>query len=107
MAKKPRVSVPKKAKKGDTIMIKTLVSHPMETGRRKDKDGNVIPRLIINKFVVNFNGKEVFSADMDTAVSADPYFAFPFKASESGTFEFIWVDDNGAKMTASKKIAVN
>ncbi len=106
MAKKPRVSVPKSAKKGDVIKIKTLVSHPMETGQRKDKDGNVIPRLIISKFSVRFNGKEVFSADMDTSVSVDPYFAFPFKVTESGTFDFTWIDDNGAKVTAQKKITV-
>lgn len=107
MAKKPRISVkPTKAKKGDTIMVKSLFSHPMETGRRKDKDGNVIPRLIINKHTVTLNGKEVFRADLDTAVSADPYIAFPMRATESGKLEFTWIDDNGKKVTASKDITV-
>ena len=71
MAKpKPRVRVPKKAKKGDIVTIKTLISHKMETGNRKGKDGNKIPRLIINKFVANFNGKQVFASDWHPAVSA-------------------------------------
>ena len=57
MAKaKPRVKVPKSAKAGDVITIKTLISHKMESGQRKDKAGKVIPRKIINKFTCEFNG---------------------------------------------------
>jgi sulfur-oxidizing protein SoxZ len=104
---KPRISVPSSAKKGDVIEIKTLVSHPMETGRRKAEDGKVIPRLIIHTFICTFNGKQVFKAAMDTSMSADPYIAFPFKVTESGTFEFVWIDDNGAKVTDTKKIEAN
>ena len=50
---KPRVKVPKTAAAGDVITIKTLISHKMESGVRKDGDGNVIPRSIINRFVAN------------------------------------------------------
>ncbi|MEO5336766.1 MAG: thiosulfate oxidation carrier complex protein SoxZ [Magnetospirillum sp. WYHS-4] len=104
---KPRISVPASAKKGEVIEIKTLISHPMETGRRKAEDGSVIPRLILNKFICSFNGKEVFSANMDTSVSADPYIAFPFKVTESGKFEFVWIDDKNAKVTETKAIEAN
>ena len=107
MAKKPRIKVPKTAKKGDIIKIKTLVLHKMETGFRKDrKTKKLVPRMIINKFVATFNGKEVFSANMSPAISANPYFAFHTKATESGTFEFTWTDDKGKTVTASRKIAV-
>ena len=47
---KPRVKVPKKASAGETVTIKTLISHPMESGQRKDKDGKLTPCKIINKF---------------------------------------------------------
>ncbi|MBL4767153.1 MAG: thiosulfate oxidation carrier complex protein SoxZ, partial [Rhodobacteraceae bacterium] len=47
---KPRVKVPKTASAGVAITIKTLISHKMESGQRKDKDGNPIPRSIINRF---------------------------------------------------------
>ena len=68
MAKiKPRVKVPKKAKAGEAVTIKTLISHPMESGQRKDKKGNIIPRKIINKFVATFNGEEAFSATIEPA----------------------------------------
>ncbi len=106
MAKKPRVKVPSSAKKGEVIQIKTLAPHKMETGRRKKK-GKLIPRMIINKFVCKFNGKVVFSADMHPAISANPYFSFYTKVSESGTFEFSWTDDKGKTVKASRKISVN
>ncbi len=108
MAKKPRVKVPKKAKAGDIIQLKTLMSHVMETGARKDKKtGKLIPRKIINKFVCKFNGKEVMSADLHPAIAANPYFAFYAKASESGTFDFEWTEDGGAVIKASGKMTVS
>jgi sulfur-oxidizing protein SoxZ len=106
MAEKPRLKVPKEAKKGEIIEIKTLVSHPMETGLRKDASGNIIPRKIINKFTCEFNGKPVFSADIEAAVAANPYLQFAAKLEESGTFKFTWVDDDGTVTTTEEKITV-
>ncbi len=107
MARKPRIKVPKTAKKGDIIQVKTLILHKMETGQRKDKKTKkLVPRMIINKFMVTFNGKEVFSADMHPAISANPYFAFHTKVAKSGTFEFSWTDDKGKTVKASRKITV-
>ncbi|MBC8269571.1 MAG: thiosulfate oxidation carrier complex protein SoxZ [Rhodospirillaceae bacterium] len=108
MANKPRVKVPKKAKSGDIIQIKTLMSHKMETGNRKDKKtGKLIPRKIINKFVCSFKGKEVMSAVLHPAVAANPYLAFYAKATESGTFDFEWTEDGGKTITASGDITVS
>ncbi len=107
MAKvKPRVKVPKKAAKGDIIEIKTLITHKMESGQRKDKEGNRIPRKILNKFTCTFNGAEIFSADWHPAISANPYMAFDAVATESGTFEFTWVDDDGSTYSKTAKITV-
>ena len=61
---KPRIKLPDSAKVGDLIEIKTLISHVMETGQRKDADGKTIPRSIINSFKVKFAGKDVFSAEL-------------------------------------------
>ncbi|MCB8837201.1 thiosulfate oxidation carrier complex protein SoxZ [Aurantimonas sp. VKM B-3413] len=103
---RPRVKVPKTASAGDVITIKTLISHEMESGQRKDKDGKVIPREIINKFTCEFNGTKVFECELEPAVSANPYFEFSAKVPESGTFKFIWVDDNGSTYTDEQKITV-
>ncbi|MAS06217.1 MAG: thiosulfate oxidation carrier complex protein SoxZ [Ahrensia sp.] len=105
-AVKPRVKVPKSASAGEVITIKTLISHPMESGQRKDNDGNPIPRQIINKFTCEFNGQAVFSCDIDPAVSANPYLEFTAKVNEAGTFKFTWVDDDGSVYTDEKEIAL-
>jgi len=106
MAEKPRLKLPKEAKKGDVIEIKTLLAHIMESGQRKDKDGKTIPRKIINKFACEFNGKPVFSADIEPAVAANPYIQFNAKVDESGTFKFTWTDDDGSVTTTEEQIKV-
>jgi sulfur-oxidizing protein SoxZ len=104
---KPRIKLDKKdAKKGDIIEVKALVSHIMETGQRKDRDGKVIPRKILNKFTATVNGKEVFSADFEPAISANPYIQFKFKAMESGPVVLTWIDDDGSKVVGEDTIKV-
>ena len=104
---KPRVKVPTTAAKGAVIEIKTTISHPMHTGRVKDKQGKTIPRQIINKFVCKFNGQEVFMADLQPSIAANPYIQFNVKVNESGTFEFLWHEDGGEIYTTSKDITVS
>lgn len=106
MAEKPRLKLPKEAKKGEVIQIKTLLSHIMESGQRKDKDGKPIPRKIINTFTCEFNGKPVFSANLEPAIAANPYIQFNAQVNESGTFKFTWKDDDGTVTTAEEKITV-
>lgn len=103
---KPRVRVPKKAAKGEIVEIKTLISHKMESGRRKGKDGKLVPQSIINKVSVTFNGKSVFDADWHPAISANPYMSFFAKVEESGEFAFKWVDDDGSVYEKTAKITV-
>ncbi len=103
---KPRVKVPKKAKAGDTITIKTLISHKMHSGRRKDKSGNLIPRDIINRFTCEFNGESVLEVLLEPSVSTNPYFEFDAKVPESGEFKFTWYDDDGSVYETAKKIEV-
>jgi sulfur-oxidizing protein SoxZ len=102
----PRVRAPNKAKVGEVIEIKSLISHEMESGQRRDSTGKVVPRKIINKFTASFNGKTFFEADWQPAISANPYQAFFFKATESGEFKFVWKDDDGKEYSSTSKIAV-
>lgn len=101
---RPRIKVPKKIAAGDLIKIKTLVSHKMESGQRKDSEGKIIPRMIINKFSCEFNGTPVFSCDLGPAVAANPYFEFKAKVDVPGTLKFTWVDDEGEVIEAEKEI---
>ena len=100
------INVPPRAKRGEIIEIKTLISHVMETGFRRTQVGGVIPRDIIRRFVCTYNGTEVFSADLHPAVSANPFFVFSTVATESGTLVFTWTGDNGFSVTESATITV-
>jgi sulfur-oxidizing protein SoxZ len=102
----PRVRMPTSAKVGEVIEVKTLISHEMESGNRKDKDGKSIPRKIIRSFAASFNGREVFRSDWHPAIAANPYLAFFVRVPEAGTFEFAWTDDDGSVYKAEQKIAI-
>ena len=103
---KPRVKVPKTAAAGDEITIKTLISHKMESGQRKDDDGNIIPRSIINRFTCDFNGENVVDVTLEPAISTNPYLEFEALVPEAGEFKFTWYDDDGSIYEESKKIAI-
>ncbi|MDF1803126.1 thiosulfate oxidation carrier complex protein SoxZ [Thalassovita sp.] len=103
---KPRIKAPKKATAGEAVTLKTLISHKMESGQRKNKDGSVIPRSIINRFTCEFNGKSVVDVTMESAISTNPYFEFEAVVPETGELVFTWYDDDGSVYTASKKVAV-
>jgi sulfur-oxidizing protein SoxZ len=104
---KPRLRVPTSAKKGEVVEIKTLITHPMETGQRKDASGNLVPRLIVSSLAVTYNGKPVLNAKLEPAVSANPYFSFFVKVEESGTLKLTWTDDNKQSWSAESKIEVS
>jgi sulfur-oxidizing protein SoxZ len=92
---------------GEIIDIRTLISHTMESGQRRDADGNVIPRHIINTFRCEFEGEVVFECEMEPAISANPYMQFTVKPERSGTLTFTWIDDDGEEITATEEITVN
>lgn len=100
------ISVPKTAKKGDVIEIKTLISHVMETGYRPGSDGRVVPRDILRRFTCRYNDEEVFSADLHPAIAANPFISFTTVATASGTLSFIWSGDNGFSQTETATITV-
>jgi sulfur-oxidizing protein SoxZ len=100
------INVPKKAKNGDVIEIKTLMSHVMETGYRRTTSGGVVPRDIITSFTCRFNGEEIFRADLFPATAANPFISFFTVATKSGKFDFEWIGDNGFTETAAASIVV-
>ena len=100
------INVPKTAKRGEIIEIKTLMSHIMETGYRHLASGEVVPRDIITSFACRYNGVEIFRADLFPAIAANPFITFFTVATESGKFEFEWIGDNGFTETASASMIV-
>ena len=100
------INVPARAKRGDIIEIKTLMSHIMETGYRRTAAGDLVTRDIVTSFTCRYNGKEIFRADLFPAVAANPFLSFFTVAQDSGKFEFEWIGDKGFSETASASITV-
>jgi sulfur-oxidizing protein SoxZ len=100
------INGPAKAKRGDVIEIKTLLSHPMETGFRPAMDGKLIPRDIITQFVCTYDGEVVFSAELFPAIAANPFIAFTTVATRTGTLVFSWTDSQGQTQVQTAPINV-
>jgi sulfur-oxidizing protein SoxZ len=104
------ITMPKTARAGEVIEIRTLIAHPMETGYRPGEDGAIQPRNLIRRLSCRyFDGREdveIFSADLFPAVAANPFISFFTVATASGTLRFQWTGDNGFTQTESVALTV-
>ena len=101
-----KVQVPQSVKAGEAFEVRVLLQHPMETGFRRDLDGNSIPMHIVDKLSCTYGGNEVFHADFGSGMSANPYVAFFVTASRSGELVVQWSDDRGDTGRASATVNV-
>ncbi len=102
------VRVPRRISKGQTFKIQMVITHPMETGFRKDKKtGKIIPAHYITKVEFYFNGNRVTTMHTGAGLSRNPYFAIKMRASESGTLTIKYEDNKGGKWQKSVKINVS
>lgn len=85
---------------GGVVEVKLLMKHEMETGRRKDDAGKLIPAWHITQMVAKVKNKEVFEAHFGTGISKDPFINFKFRGASKGDEIVIsWVDSKGEKRT--------
>jgi len=88
------------AAKGDMTEVRVLMSHPMETGQRKNAAGDTIPAHFITDVEATHNGKSVLKAQWSTAVSQNPFLSFKFKGGAKGDKLAVkWVDNKGEART--------
>lgn len=92
--------------KGGLVTVKALMSHPMETGLRKNKKtGKMIPENFIQEVTAEHNGKNVLTAYWGPAISKNPYLSFKFNGGNSGdSLKLSWTDNNGKSDTIDAKI---
>ncbi|TMG93455.1 MAG: thiosulfate oxidation carrier complex protein SoxZ [Betaproteobacteria bacterium] len=91
---------------GDSTEVKVLMSHEMETGQRKDAQGQTIPAWFIQNVIVTWNGRTVLSAQWGTAVSKNPFLSFKFKGGAKGDrIAISWMDNRGDKRSDETVIA--
>lgn len=101
------INMPRQARRGEVIAIRTTIAHPMESGFRVDAEGRTLPRKIIQRFSCRYDGELVFSASLSPAVAANPYIAFSTIATHSGTLSFDWEGDDGFRQTERVTIDVS
>jgi sulfur-oxidizing protein SoxZ len=86
--------------KGDIADVRILIMHPMETGQRKNEQGQFVPAHFITNVVVTHNGKPVLNADWSQAVSRNPFLGLRVKNAKLGDkITVTWVDNRGDKRT--------
>ena len=80
----------------DYIEVKALIKHPMETGIRKDRKGDLIPAHYIENLTAEANGAVVFSAQWGSGIATNPYISFRFKGAKAGDeLKLSWQDNTG------------
>lgn len=93
-----------KAIDGGLIEVKALMTHPMETGLRKDSAGELVPAHYITEVVVTANDKEVLKTNWGGSVSKSPYLSFNYKGAVGDKLKLTWKDNKDG--TDSAEIAV-
>ncbi len=101
-----KIRVPKRAAAGETVGVRVLIRHPMETGFRRDDAGRAAPYNVVEEVVCRYGGREVFRARFSSGVAANPYLLFYLRADASGEIEATWRDMTGATGSARARLDV-
>ena len=99
-----RIRVPEKAKAGEVVTVRVLVTHPMEIIQFKDGKPVAKQYNYIHRVEATYNGKKVFAAETTQAVSQNPLMAFPVRVTEPGTVRVIFQDTQGKTYTGQAEI---
>lgn len=86
--------------------VKCLISHPMDSGLRKNKKTKkLIPARFIQEINCEYGGKTVMNAQWSGTISKNPFFSFSFKGASSGdTIKISWADNTGKKDSTEAKM---
>ena len=102
MAKKTKIRA---KEKNGVVTVKSLMSHPMETGLRKNKKtGKKIPPNYIQEVTAKAGDKTVMEAYWGGAISKNPYLSFKYKGSKGDMLTISWIDNQGKSDTATAKV---
>jgi sulfur-oxidizing protein SoxZ len=96
----PRIRIPRSARAGEVIEIRTLIEHPMETGLQGPR------RDMLTRMLVRMNGETVLAAEFRNGTSANPYHVFFVRMERTSTFDFTWTDEAGRSARAEARVTV-
>jgi len=100
------INVPKDIRANEPFDVKVLISHPMESGQRRDQLGLAIPRDIINHFICALDGETVLEAELFPAIAANPFLSFSAVTEKSGILTLTFTHDHGVTQTGTVSIIV-
>jgi len=100
-----RIRVPAQIQKGDLITVHSIVSHPMDTGFFRTRDGDPIPAYFIKDVVVTYGDREVARFEWTSGVSRDPVVTFTLRADREAPLTMVWTDNKGGVYRQSTAIA--
>ena len=91
-----RIRLPQRISRGDTILVHSIVQHPMDTGFFRTTDGQPIPAWFIRDVVVKYAGQQVAKFTWTSGISRDPVMSFHLVADREGPLTMQWSDSKGA-----------
>src|SRR3954454_3787136 len=100
-----RIKVPDQIKRGEVIMVNSIISHPMDTGVFRTVEGAPIPAYFIKDVVVTYGSREVARFEWTSGVSKNPVVTFTLKADLEGPLTMVWTDNHGAVFKQSVNIS--
>jgi len=100
-----RIRVPDRIARGETIVVNSIISHPMDTGFFRTAEGQPIPAWFIKDVVVTYGGVEIARFAWTSGISRDPVVSFMLKADKEAPLTMVWTDSKGATFTQTADIA--
>jgi sulfur-oxidizing protein SoxZ len=100
-----RIRLPDRIGRGETIVVNSIISHPMDTGFFQTAEGQPIPAWFIKEVVVTFGGQEIARFEWTSGISKDPVVSFMLKADKEAPLTMVWTDNKGSSFTKTVDIA--
>ncbi len=100
-----RIRIPDRIARGETIVVNSIISHPMDTGFFRTTEGKPIPAWFIKDVVVTYGGEEVARFEWTSGISRDPVVSFTLRADKEGPLTIVWTDSKGSTFTKTANIA--
>ncbi len=99
-----RIRLPDRIARGDIITVNSIVSHPMDTGFFRTKDGDPIPAYFISEVVITYGGDEVARFEWTSGISRDPVVSFTLRADREAPLAITWKDNKGGVYSQSANV---
>jgi sulfur-oxidizing protein SoxZ len=100
-----RIRLPEQIRKGEVITVHAIVSHPMDTGFFRTREGDPIPAYFIKDVVVTYGNAEVARFEWTSGVSRDPMVTFSLRADREAPLTMVWTDNKGGVYRQSANVA--